>query len=111
MKLVQEAITIAQIKEIGAQKPLEAVVDVDKNLMVIDIPDYMTGELYMLEECGSRPENLWGIQLYPERYDRADWVLFDAPMNSRPSGNQTNYIQDPSIREKIKIMLAQVVRP
>lgn len=109
MKLIREGVSLAEIQRVAEGTPVKAVVDVDQSLMVVGIPDYPAGELYMLEECGSRQNHLWGVQLHPERYGRADWIEFDAPMNAQPSGNQTSFIQDPQIRKQIEIILKQLV--
>jgi hypothetical protein len=64
------------------------------------------GELHADEEAlllenGSRQENLWGINIYPE-LEGADRIEFDSMINIRPSqGNRSRGIDNMEIREKV----------
>ncbi|MFN3967181.1 MAG: DUF5674 family protein, partial [Endomicrobiia bacterium] len=64
------------------------------------------GELHSDEETiliedGSKQENLWGINLYPE-IETENWIEFDSIINIRPSqGNLTRGINNLEIRKKI----------
>jgi hypothetical protein len=59
---------------------------------------------------GSRQEDLWGINLYPDLLD-ADWIEFDSMINLRPSfGNRSRGVDDPTTRERITSMVHRLVR-
>lgn len=66
----------------------------------------VNGELHSDEEellikKGSKPKNLWGINIYPEIKDE-NWIEFDSVINLKPHfGNRTRGVDDPEIREKI----------
>lgn len=87
---------------------VKAVVDVSKEIMAIG------GELHADEEAllmdgGSRQEDLWGINLYPESKD-ADWIEFDAMINLRPSQeNRTRGVDNPDLRDKIRRIVEKLV--
>lgn len=87
---------------------VKAVVDVSKEIMAIG------GELHADEEAllmdgGSRQEDLWGINLYPESKD-ADWIEFDAMINIRPSQeNRTRDVDNPDLRDKIRRIVEKLV--
>ena len=103
MKLVSKKVSLKEIKKVAGDKfgdLVKAVVDVDKKIMVID------GELHSDEEAlllskGSKQENLWGINLYPELKGK-DFIEFDSMINVKPSfGNASRGVDDPRVRAKI----------
>mgnify|MGYP001009863970 CR=1 FL=1 len=79
---------------------VKAVVDVEKKLLVVDAEMHADEEQFLLER-GSRQQDLWGINLYPE-LDGDDFVEFDSMINLRPSQNNcTRGVDDPKIRKRI----------
>ena len=74
------------------------------------------GELHADEEAllldqGSRQQDLWGINLYPDK-SGDDFIEFDSMINLRPGqGNRSRDVQDPAIRQKIKDIVNQLVEP
>ena len=103
MKIITEKITIDELKEISSKmfgNFVKAVVDIEKKNMAID------GELHADEEAlllqnGSKQENLWGINLYPEIQGN-NWIEFDSLINPRPSqGNRSRSVDDPKIQKII----------
>jgi hypothetical protein len=80
---------------------VKAVVDIEKNFLVIDAEMHADEEKFLLEN-GSRQESLWGINLYPEKFGDDDFVEFDSMINLRPSQhNRSRSIEDKKIRQKI----------
>lgn len=88
---------------------VKAVVDVEKEVMVVD------GELHADEEAlllqkGSKQKNLWGINLYPEE-DEERWIEFDSLINLRPSlGNLSRGIEDQKIRKSIIQIINKLIK-
>lgn len=87
---------------------IKAVVDTERGLMVLG------GELHADEEAlllrrGSRQEDLWGINLYPNIKDEG-WIEFDSMINLRPSrGNLTRGVDNPEIKKKITEIVNKLV--
>lgn len=80
---------------------VKAVVDIEKESLVLDAEMHADEEKYLLEN-GSKQENLWGINLYPEKFSSSDFVEFDSMINLRPSQkNRSRGIDDEKIRQKI----------
>ena len=103
MKIITEAIKIALLRDMMLNmfgNLVKAVIDVEKEIMAID------GELHADEEAlllvkGSKQENLWGINIYPE-LPKEERVEFDSMINLRPSQeNRTRSVDDPEVRNKI----------
>lgn len=88
---------------------VKAVVDVAKEIMVVDA-DLHADEEALLIEKGSKQENLWGINLYPRLKDKKSFVEFDSMINLRPSlGNKTRGVDDLKIQKKIRKIINQLV--
>ncbi len=103
MKLIKDKIHINRLKEFAKKTfadLVKAVVDVKKEVMVID-GELQSDEEAMLIESGSNQQDLWGINLYPE-IEGNDWIEFDSLINIRPSQeNRSRGVEDAMIRAKI----------
>ena len=79
---------------------VKGVVDVAEKKIALDAEMHADLETILLE-AGSRQENLWGINLYPEM-DGEDFLEFDSLINIRPNqGNRSRGVEDPAIRNTI----------
>ncbi len=103
MLIVREKISIDEVRRIARETfgtVVKVVVDVERRIMAIG------GELHSDEEAellrsGSKQENLWGINIYPDA-EVNDFIEFDSLINLRPSqGNRTRGIDDPELQKKI----------
>lgn len=80
---------------------VKAVVDIRRSIMAIG------GELHADEEKrliddGSKQEDMWGINLYPDEQDE-DWIEFDSMINIRPAqGNRSRGVEDKNIQREIR---------
>jgi len=101
--LIDKPISRQQLKDAAEQlfgDMVKAVIDVEKGIMAIG------GELHADEEAfllarDSKQENLWGINLYPER-DFTEMIEFDSMINIRPrQNNRSRGVEDPTVREQI----------
>ena len=112
MKLVDQSITNKELKEMSTKmfdSIVKAVVDIDKEVMVVDAEMHADQEDYLLQ-LGSEQKNLWGINIYPDQVGTENWIEFDSMINLRPSqNNRSRDIEDPGIREKIKVMVNKLV--
>jgi hypothetical protein len=88
---------------------VKAVVDVEKGVMVVDGDLHADEEALLLNE-GSKNENLWGINLYPE-LNNEEWIEFDSMINLRPAhNNRTRGVDDPAVREEIVTIVNKLVK-
>ena len=111
ISLIEQQITKLELAEIAKERfgdLVKAVVDVEKGIMTIG------GELHSDEESllmgqGSRQQDLWGVNLYPDK-SGDDFIEFDSVINLRPSqGNRSRDVVDPQIRQKIREIVTQLV--
>lgn len=112
MKIITNQITRHELKEMADKmfgNLVKAVVDVDKEIMAID------GELHADEEAllvgnGSKAEDIWGINLYPDIQDD-NWIEFDSMINLKPAlGNRTRGVENQQIREKIIQIVKKLIK-
>jgi hypothetical protein len=103
MKIVDGPISLADLKILAEGRfgnLVKAVVDVERKIMALDGELHADEEALLLEN-GSRQEDLWGINIYPE-LEGPDRIEFDSVMNIRPSQrNRSRGVDDRRTREKI----------
>lgn len=79
---------------------VKAVVDIEKRVMVVGGELHADEENHLLE-FGSQQENLWGINIYPQK-EKDEWIEFDSMINIRPSqGNRSRNVENREIQKKI----------
>jgi hypothetical protein len=103
VKIIKESIPIQELKNLAKKTfgdLVKAVVDVEKEVMAIGGELHSDGEALLIEQ-GSKQQNLWGINLYPD-IDTDDWIEFDSVINIRPTqGNLSRSVDKPEARRKI----------
>ena len=113
MKLVEKnnKINLNELKKMAGDSfgdLVKAVVDIKKEIMVVDAELHADEEAFLLEH-GSKQADLWGINLYPDIKDEG-WVEFDSMINLRPSqGNRSRGVEDINIQNKIKSIVDYLV--
>ena len=115
MQLVSKdkKVSINQLREMASKSYyglVKAVVDVEKQVMMIDAALHSDQEEELLKS-GSKQDNLWGINLYPDKYGLDEFIEFDSMINLRPSqGNVSRGVDNPKIREKIRRVVNELVK-
>ncbi|MBS3909367.1 MAG: hypothetical protein KGZ93_07035 [Actinobacteria bacterium] len=111
MKIVQNPTTLEELINIAKDQfgdLVKAVVDLDKEILVIGGELHADEEALLLEQ-GGRQEYLWGFNLYPEKPEK-EWVEFDSMINIKPSqNNRSGDIENPEIREKILEIINKLI--
>ncbi len=112
MKIIDKKITLTELKKMSSKTfggLVKAVVDLEKEIMVVDGEMHADEERYLLE-LGSKQDNLWGINLYPAESEE-NFIEFDSVINLRPRlNNFSRGVDDPKIREKITQIVKKLVK-
>ena len=112
MEIVRDPIPLKRLAELAEDMfgdMVKAVVDVGTGIMVVG------GELHADEEAllisdGSRQRDLWGVNLYPDRYGSTDFIEFDSMINIRPSqANRSRGVEDPATRASVTAIVERLV--
>jgi hypothetical protein len=114
MKLLTEKISRSELDAMAQLRfgnLVKGVVDVDRNLIVLDAELHADEESFLLES-GSQQKDLWGINLYPEfPLEDDNFVEFDSMINLRPlDNNRSRSVEDPEIRSRILSIVREWVR-
>lgn len=87
---------------------VKAVVDVEKEIMVVDAAMHADEEHYLLH-LESNQDNLWGINLYPG-IEGEDFIEFDSMINVRPRlNNFSRSIESKDLQQKIRSIVNKLV--
>lgn len=111
MKLINKSITIAELKITSSKMfggLVKAVVDIKKGIMVIDADMHADEEKYLIEK-GSKQDDLWGINLYPDLLNN-NFIEFDSMINVRPRlDNFSRGVENGKIKQKIIAIINKLV--
>ena len=112
MKLIDKFITFDELKKMSSRMfgaLVKAVVDVKKEVMVVDAALHADEEAYLLK-LDSKQDDLWGINLYSDM-KRDDFIEFDSMINVRPRlNNYSRGVEDEKIRQKIIKIVKKLVK-
>lgn len=88
---------------------IKAVVDVSKEIMAVGGELHADEEVLLVDEEGSKRENLWGINLYLDK-SGDDFIEFDSMINLKPHyGNRSRGVENSEVRGKIKKIVGKLV--
>lgn len=111
MKLIDQPITLTELKQLAQNRFgnfVKAVVDLQLKIMAVDA-DLHADEEALLLGSGSKQEDLWGINLYPE-LTGDDLIEFDSMINLRPAqGNRSRNVEDQAVRQKIVSIVKSLI--
>lgn len=113
MEIVKEKITVAELKEMMKAFSgvfVKAVVDIEKEIMAVDAELHADLRELLMEKENSEHQNIWGINLYPEKTGD-DFIEFDSMVNIKPGfGNRHRGIDSMEVKEKIKSIVKKLVQ-
>ncbi len=111
IRLIKDKISIAELKKVAEERfgdMVKAVVDLELGIMAIGAEMHSDEEGYLLER-GSKQDNLWGINIYPDNSGE-DFVEFDSMINIRPrQNNRSRGVEDPDIQTRIREVVNNLV--
>jgi hypothetical protein len=112
MKIIDNSITLNELKQLAENMfgdMVKGVVDIERGILAVDAELHADLEAVLLEN-GSKQNNLWGINLYPQ-LTGDDFIEFDSMINVRPSqGNKSRLVEDAAVQQKIRAIILQKVR-
>jgi len=111
MQIVKSSITKKDITEKYLhhfKDMVKAVVDIEKDILAIDAELHSDLEELLLKN-GSKQENLWGINIYPESAAEK-FVEYTSLINIKPSqGNASMDIKSSDLRVKIQKIVNNLI--
>lgn len=112
IKVIKNSITRAELVTMASQQfgdMVKAVVDVEQGIMAIGGELHSDEEGVLLDQ-GAKQQNLWGINLHPEK-PASEWIEFDSMINVRPSGgNRSRYVERAEVRDAVTRIVNRLVQ-
>ena len=112
IKIVKNPIKKSELLKIASEKfgdVVKAVVDTEQKIMAVGGELHADEEVLLTENEGSRRENTWGINIYPEKSEN-DWIEFDSMINLKPAfGNRSRDVENPETKEKIRSIVKKLI--
>ena len=112
IKIVKDSISKKELADIAQEQfgnLVKAVVDINREIMAVGGEMHADEEAVLMEREDSGREDIWGINLYPEK-DGEEFIEFDSIINIKPSyGNRSRNIEDSEIREKVKTIINKLI--
>jgi len=104
IKIVKEKINLSDLADIakaGFGDMVKGVVDIEKKIIALGGGLHADEEALLLQN-DSKQANLWGVNLYPDKFATKDFVEFDSMINIRPwQNNRSRGVEDENIRQQI----------
>ena len=112
IKIVKDSISRNELSEIASAEfgdIVKAAVDIQQGIMAVGGELHADEEVILVEQCGSKREYVWGINLYPKKTEGV-WIEFDSMINIKPMhGNRSRGVEDLEIQAKVKEIVKKLV--
>ena len=106
-----ETLSMDELKKIAEARfgdMVKGVVDIEREVLALGGELHADEEALLLAE-GSKQENVWGINLYPDRKGD-EFIEVDSMINVRPAqGNRSRVVESMDIQKKIRAMVAKIL--
>lgn len=87
---------------------VKGVVDIERGIIALGGDWHMDANTVLLSD-GSKQENLWGFNIYPDKIG-GEAIEYDSLINIRPSqNNRTRELQDEGRRNAVRVFVAKFV--
>lgn len=112
IQIIKNPISKKELVEIAANQFgdfVKAVVDVAQTTIAIGGELHADEEAILLEQ-GSRQDDLWGVNLYPEKSGE-EWIEFNSMINIRPSrGNRSRGVENAETQSRIRSVVDTLIQ-
>jgi len=111
IKVIERPIAKDELINIAAQwfgAMVKAVVDLEKNIIAIGGEMHADAEAILIEQ-GSKQDNLWGINLYPNEKDE-NFIKYISLINISPRRKNLDMeIQNSEIKSQIRELIDKLI--
>jgi len=114
IELVRDEISLATLEEVAKEFynfMIKGVVDIEEEIAAFGGEYHMDGNMILIG-AGSKQSNIWGFNIHLHKKPGEEgWLEYTSLINIRPNqGNITMEITDPTLREKINLILKKIVK-
>ncbi len=111
MQILQRT-SIDELRELALSmygNMIKADVDVVKRVVIADMEMHADGEAELLQN-GSKQQDLWGINLYPDKFGTPEFIEFDSMINIKPrQNNMSRGVEDEQTQALIRAIISEVI--
>ncbi|KKS80272.1 MAG: hypothetical protein UV54_C0011G0004 [Candidatus Beckwithbacteria bacterium GW2011_GWA2_43_10] len=112
MQIINKPIKLNDLKQMAQLKfgnLVKAVIDIDQKIICLNAELHADEEAQLIRN-GSKQKDLWGINLYPEKFNSRDFIEFDSMINLRPSQqNLSRGIESKKTQQQIRQIINQLI--
>jgi len=112
IKIIKEKISLDELKKIAEENygdMVKAVVDIEKEIIAMGGEFHSDANVILVEQNGSNQEDIWGINIYPEK-EKNEWLEFNSLINIKPLKNNRDVeIESEEIKDKIKNIINKLI--
>ena len=112
IKIIKNSISREELIDIANEEfgdVIKVVVDIEQEIMAVGGELHADEESLLMEQCDSKRQYLWGINLYPKKTGE-ERIEFDSMINIKPIyGNRLRGVGDEAAREKIKEIVRKLI--
>jgi|SRR3989338_7684377 len=112
LHIIETPITKAELKKIAEERfgdLVKGAVDIEQGIMALGGEFHMDESNFLHEQRGSKSDDVWGINLYPDK-SGDDMIEYDSVINLKPAlGNRTRGADNAEIQEKIKKIVKKLI--
>ena len=112
IRIIKEPTTRAKLSEIAKERfgdLIKAAVDIENEIIAVGGEFHRDEMTALYEECGSKQQNVWGINIYPDNAAE-DFIEFDSLINLKPEqDNRSRGIENEDIKTKITLIVKKLV--
>jgi len=113
IRILKKPITRFELKTVAKERfgdLAKAAVDIEQEIMAVGGELHSDEETLLIEKENSKPEFIWGINLYPEKPEN-EFIEYNSMINLKPAfKNRSRGVDDPAIREKIAAVVLKLVK-
>src|SRR3989344_5507480 len=100
IKIIKNPISRFELRQIAKERfgdLVKGAVDIELGILAVGGELHIDEEVVLIEQEGSKNENVWGINLYPDN-DGDEFIEFDSMINIKPNlGNRNRGVDDVQI--------------
>lgn len=113
LHIIEKSITKEELKKIAEERfgdLVKGTVDIEQEILVLGGEFHMDEANFLHEKHRSKSDNVWGINLYPDKSGE-DMLEFDSVINIKSNlGNRTRGVDDLKIQKKIKEIVNKLIK-
>ena len=112
LHIIEKPITKAELKKIVEERfgnLVKGAVDIEQEILVLGGELHVDEMTELIEKFQSKSNNIWGINLYPDK-SGDDMIEFDSMINLKPNhGNRSRGVDDLAIQKIIKNIVNKLI--